>query len=79
MKHDASRAASTAEEGGGGDDVGGPDGIAAAAAPAAAEKKARNNLGVGGVDMADQADLVLAMQGVLGRANQGTKPGKFCF
>lgn len=82
MKHDASRAASTAEEGRGGDNIGvdGADGIATAAAAAAtaAEKKANSNLGVG-VDMADQADLVLAMQGVLGRADEGTKPGEFCF
>lgn len=81
MKHDAlrdaSRATSTAEEGGGGGGgaVGGVD-VGAVAATNKTIKKA-NNLGMG-IDVADQAELVLAMKGVLERATDGTKPGKLC-
>lgn len=81
MKHDAlrdaSRATSTAEEGGGGGGgaVGGVD-VGAVAATNKTIKKA-NNLGMG-IDVADQAELVLAMKGVLERATNGTKPGKLC-
>ena len=77
MKHDASRASSsTVEKGPGGDEVGVGESDGIAAMPAATKRKANNNLGVG-VDMADEADLVLAMQGVLERADEETKAGKF--